>query len=128
MSTQTNKIIMKLKHNFELSTINDDTYRHDPLSSHNKKSDSELQISSYRYLTTLSKLHVDSIKMSSRGKIFFCIYHINNSSTPFLEYLLYKYPSNKNDLCIFFWGGDKLQGHLKKNQTGFGKKKKQIYL
>ena len=101
MSTQTNKIIMKLKHNFELSTINDDTYRHDPLSSHNNKSDSELQISSYRYLTTLSKLHVDSIKMSSRGKIFFCIYHINNSNTPFLEYLLYKYPSDKNDLCIF---------------------------
>jgi len=118
---QTNKIMMKLQTNFEFPTIPGDIYKHNTFATHNQDDTPEFQISTFRYLSTTSKLDIDKISISSKHKIFFCIYHINDSNTPFLEYLLYKYPLQKNDLCIFPFTKRDTTISIKKQITNFMK-------
>ena len=51
------------------------------------------------YLKTKTKRFID---IKNFSPIFFCIYRIRkDNNNNFLEYLLYKYPEEKGDVCIF---------------------------
>jgi len=69
---------------------------HDPL----KKSTQNFKTHSHQYLTTRS-IDLNKIPFQKDQRIFICIYHIQQQETPFIEYLLYKYPKKECDVCLF---------------------------
>lgn len=95
-SPYTNKIIMKLQDQLAPSIIKQQHIIHNPL----KKENTEVMAHGHQYLTTRA-IDLNNIPCAKNQRIFMCIYHIQTEGTPFLEYLLYKYPKNKCDICLF---------------------------
>ena len=95
-NTYTNKIIMKLQDQINPSIIKQQSIIHNPL----KQPKQNLKSHSYQYLSTPS-INLNNIPCQKKQRIFICIYHIQEQETPFLEYLLYKYPKKECDVCLF---------------------------
>ena len=62
----------------------------------------------HQYIGTTKTAYLRTVKYTKKidqkkiNKIFFAIYRIQTENeTPFIEYLLYKYPKKNGDICIF---------------------------
>jgi hypothetical protein len=81
--------------------------------------------------TAYLKTDVQSLKTIEKKKykhIFFCVYRIVGSGhkEKFLQYLLYKYPKEEKDICIFPFVKYKAQTGVEKQLQDFMSKKLQI--
>jgi len=95
-NTYTNKIIMKLQDQINPSIIKQHHKIYNPF----KQQKQEIKSGSYQYLSTRA-INLNDIPYQKNQRLFICIYHIRKQETPFLEYLLYKYPKKECDVCIF---------------------------
>jgi len=95
-NTYTNSIIMHLQDQLDTPIIATNIKKNNPLMPKKQY----FKQGTYQYLTTRS-IDFENIPYNKNQKIFLCIYRIQHTDQPFLEYLLYKYPKSQCDICIF---------------------------